>query len=62
MLVRIQSELHVMICKKKRIDKIKAMLIIANANKRSQRNFNRKEVRYYFCETCKAYHTTSKKM
>lgn len=47
-------------CKKKKVDRIKAMLIIANAQKRTQTNFNRMERRYYFCKECNAYHTTSK--
>jgi hypothetical protein len=48
-------------CKKKKLDKIKAMLIIANAQKQTQKNFDRKEVRTYFCYECNSYHTTSKK-
>jgi len=48
-------------CDKKRLDKINAMLIVANAQKQTQRNFKRKELRVYFCEKCNAYHTTSKK-
>lgn len=51
-----------MVCKKRKLDKIKAMLIIANAQKRTQNNFNRKEIRFYYCEEHKAYHTTSKKI
>lgn len=47
-------------CNKKKVDKIKAMLIIANSNKRSQKNFARKEKRYYWCKQCKSYHTSSK--
>ena len=49
-------------CNKKKLDKIKAMFIVANAQKSTQKDFNRKEVRIYFCEKCKAYHTTSKKI
>jgi len=49
-------------CRKKKLDKIKAMLIIANAQKSTQKNFNRQEVRVYFCSLCNAYHTTSKKL
>lgn len=49
-------------CKKKKVDKIKAMLIIANAQKATQKDFSRNETRYYFCDECKAYHTTSKKL
>lgn len=48
-------------CKKKKLDKIKAMMIVANAQKKSQKNFNRREVRFYHCSECNAYHTTSKK-
>lgn len=48
-------------CNKVKIDKIKAMLIIANSQKPSQKSFKRKETRYYFCEPCNAYHTTSQK-
>lgn len=50
-----------MTCSKKKLDKIGAMLIIANSQKKTQKNFNRKEKRFYFCEECQAYHTTSKK-
>ena len=35
-------------CKKKKFDRIKALIVIANANKPSQTNFNRKEKRIYF--------------
>lgn len=48
-------------CQKKKLDKISAMLIVANAQKQSQKNFKRKEIRVYFCLECKAWHTTSKK-
>lgn len=47
-------------CTKKKLDCIKAMLIIANAQKKTQKNWNRNEIRYYFCSECNAYHTTSK--
>lgn len=46
-------------CHKKKIDKIKAMLIIANAHKPTQKNFKRREKRYYWCFECHAWHTTS---
>lgn len=49
-------------CNKKKLDKIKAMMIVANTQKRTQKNFNRKEIRYYFCSECNCYHTTSKKL
>ena len=48
-------------CRKKKLDKIKAMMIVANAQKQTQLNFKRKEIRVYFCSECNAYHTTSKK-
>jgi hypothetical protein len=50
-----------MCCKKKKLDKIGAMLIIANSNKKTQKSFKRKEKKFYFCKECKCYHTTSKK-
>ena len=34
-------------CQKIKLDKIAAMLIIANSQSRTQTNFNRKEKRYY---------------
>lgn len=46
-------------CNKKKLDKISAMLIIANSQKRTQPNFKRKEIRKYYCIYCKAWHTTS---
>lgn len=48
-------------CNKKKLDKIGAMLIVANSQKQTQKNFNRKEIRIYFCDICKSWHTTSKK-
>jgi len=48
-------------CNKKKFDKIEAMLLIANSNKQTQKNFNRKEIRLYFCDECRCYHVTSKK-
>ena len=48
-------------CKKRKFDKIGAMLVIANAQKSTQTNFNRKERKHYWCVNCKAYHVTSKK-
>lgn len=48
-------------CNKKKLDKLKALMIVANAQKQKQRNFDRKEARVYFCSECNAYHTTSKK-
>lgn len=47
-------------CDKIKFDNIGAMLIIANAKKRTQKSFNRREKRKYYCEECKAWHTTSK--
>ena len=37
-----------MTCKKKKLDKIGAMLIIANSNKKTQKSFKRKEKKFYF--------------
>lgn len=48
-------------CNKKKLDKIGAMIIVANAQKRTQKSFNKNEVRYYFCTQCNSWHTTSKK-
>ena len=48
------------ICKKKKLDKISAMLIISNAQKATQKNFNREEIRFYWCEICHSYHVTKK--
>jgi hypothetical protein len=50
-----------MSCKKKKFDKIKAMMVIANSQKITQKNFKRNEKSYYYCEECKIYHVTSKK-
>jgi len=48
------------VCKKKKLDKISALLIVANSNKQTSFNFNRHEKRIYFCKKCNSYHTTSK--
>ena len=48
-------------CRKKKLDKISAMMIVANAQKQTQKNLKRNEIRIYFCKECNAYHTTSKK-
>jgi hypothetical protein len=48
-------------CSKVKVDKIKAMLIVANAQKQTQGSFKRRESRVYFCTACNAHHTTSKK-
>ena len=48
-------------CNKKKLDKIKAMLIVSNSQKPTQTSFKRNEIRVYFCTECNAYHTTSKK-
>lgn len=47
-------------CGKRKFDRIKAMLVIANSQKRTQQSFNRKEKRIYYCSICNGYHTTSK--
>ena len=49
-------------CKKISFDRIKAMLVVANSQKRTQKNFKRKEIRVYFCPICKSYHVTSQKI
>lgn len=45
-------------CNKLKLDKIKAMLIIASSQRKS--NHKRNEKRLYFCEECNGWHTTSK--
>ena len=59
-MVQCQNSKIITICNKKKLNKIKAMMIVANAQKQTQKNFNRKEIRIYFCNECKYYHTTSK--
>jgi hypothetical protein len=49
-----------MACHKKKLDELKAMMIVAYAQSNRNNNFSRRECRYYYCEECKAYHTTSK--
>ena len=49
-------------CKKISFDRIKAMLVVANSQKQTQKNFKRKEIRVYFCPICKSYHVTSQKI
>lgn len=46
-------------CNKLKIDKIKALFIVANSKK--SLNFNRRENRIYYCIECKSWHTTSQK-
>jgi len=48
-------------CQKKKFDKIGAMLVLAKIKRPGQKNFSRKEKRYYYCTECKTYHLTSKK-
>lgn len=48
---------NIFICKKKKLDKIGALLIIANSQKRTQKSFKRKECRIYYCKKCCSYHT-----
>ncbi len=45
------------VCKKRKFDKIAAMLVVANAQR--SRLSKRQERRTYWCDDCKAYHTTS---
>ncbi len=49
-------------CKKKKLDKIRAMMIVSNSQRPTQKSFNRNEIRVYFCNECNSYHTTSKKI
>ena len=44
-------------CKKRKFDKIAAMLVIANAQR--SRLSKRQERRIYWCDDCNAYHVTS---
>lgn len=46
-------------CKKRRFDKIGAMMALAN-NDRRKKLAQRKERRMYFCRECNAYHLTSR--
>lgn len=50
-------------CVKKKLSEAKALKLISQAQFKSRvrNNFNRMEKRHYFCETCKAWHITSKK-
>jgi len=50
-----------MTCVKKKFGRIRALMVVANAQKPTQKSIKRKEVRVYFCKECKAFHTTSKK-
>ena len=45
-------------CTKKKFDKIKAMLVVAEAL--NSTSSARQERRYYKCNDCNAYHVTSK--
>lgn len=46
-------------CFKRKMDKVKAMLIVAKSISTSNQNHNRREIRFYFCNICNSYHTTS---
>jgi hypothetical protein len=46
-------------CKKKSLDKIGAYMVVANAQRKTQKSFKRKEKNVYFCKECNAWHTTS---
>lgn len=48
-------------CKKKKLDKIGAMLVIADAQKLNRKKITRGEKNYYWCKECNCYHTTSQK-
>lgn len=50
-----------MICNKKKLDKIEALMIIYNAQVKNKKKFHkRQEKRLYWCEKCLSYHVTSK--
>lgn len=51
--------LFLYMCKKIRLDKIKAMLIVAKAQSHTNARHKRREIRIYWCVKCKAWHTTS---
>lgn len=42
-------------CRKKRFDRLGAMLALAEAQRRPQRG----ETRIYYCDRCRAWHLTS---
>lgn len=48
-------------CTKKKFDRIGALMVVANAQRKTQKSIKRKEKRIYFCKECNAFHTTSKK-
>lgn len=54
-----KSFVQSVMCGKKKLDKIKAMLIVAQAE--NSTSSQRRECRWYFCRECFAYHTTSKR-
>lgn len=45
-------------CTKKRFDRIKAMLVVAEAL--NSTSSSRQEKRFYWCVPCRAYHVTKK--
>jgi hypothetical protein len=44
-------------CHKRRFDEVGAKMVIAAA--KHSKDSKRQEVRYYWCQACKAYHVTS---
>jgi hypothetical protein len=48
-------------CNKLKLDKIKGMLILANAQKARKKSHKRQEKNMYWCVECMSYHTTSRK-
>lgn len=46
-------------CKKRKFDKIGAMIALSMC-KSGRSGWKRRELRMYYCSTCKAFHLTSK--
>jgi len=47
-----------------KVDALLALYTIEHKNRRNKKikeNFNRREIRVYFCELCKCWHLTSKR-
>ena len=40
--------------------KISVMLALASNKRRQHKNWNRQEIRYYYCDECESFHLTSK--
>ena len=50
-----------MTCTKRRYDKVGAMIALAGTDFASNRNSKRHECRMYFCDSCRAWHLTSRR-